>query len=49
MASNWDTAQTVTVQAETATLTHTAAGGDYTGMAEKTLAVSVTDPAAGWC
>ncbi len=50
-ASTWDTAQTVRVQADadddvqaaTATLTHTAAGGDYTGLAAETLAVSVTD------
>ena len=50
-ASTWDTAQTVRVQADadddvqaaTVTLTHTAAGGDYTGLAAETLAVSVTD------
>ena len=48
--ANWDTAQTVTVKAaqdadaadETATLTHTASGGDY-GSVSKTLAVTVHD------
>ncbi len=54
-ASSWATAQTVTVradadadaQADMATLTHRAAGGDYTGLAAETLAVSVTDNDAG--
>ena len=47
---NWDTAQTVTVKAgedddasnETATLTHTASGGDY-ALVSNTLPVTVTD------
>ena len=54
-ASNWNTAQPVTVRADAdadaradmATLTHTAAGGDYTGLAAETLAVTVTDTSAG--
>ncbi len=54
-ASSWATAQTVTVRAdadadargETATLRHTAAGGDYTGLAEQSLPVTVTDTSAG--
>ncbi len=56
-ASNWNTAQTVTVRAdadadargETATLRHTAAGGDYTATPPVTedLAVTVTDDDAG--
>ena len=54
-ASSWETAQTVTVRAdadadargETATLTHTAAGGDYTGLAEQSVPVTVTDTSAG--
>ena len=54
-ASSWNTAQTVTVradadadgQADVATLTHTAAGGDYTGLAAETLGVTVTDNDAG--
>ena len=49
-ASNWSTAQTVTVKAgqdndganETATLTHTASGGDYVNVT-KDLPVTVTD------
>ena len=48
--TNWNTAQTVTVSArqdddaveDTATLTHTASGGDY-GSVSKDLAVTVTD------
>ncbi len=55
MASNWNTAQAVTVRADAdadaradmATLTHTAAGGDYTGLAEQSLPVTVTDASAG--
>ena len=47
---NWDTAQTVTVKAgqdndganDTATLTHTASGGDYAGITAD-LPVSITD------
>ena len=47
---NWDTAQTVTVKAgqdddganDTATLTHTASGGDYAGITAD-LPVTVTD------
>ena len=47
---NWDTAQTVTVKAgedddasnETATLTHTASGGDY-ALVSNTLPVTLTD------
>ena len=47
---NWDTAQTVTVKAgqddgganDTATLTHTASGGDYVNVTED-LTVTVTD------
>ena len=47
---NWDTAQTVTVKAgqdadganDTATLTHTASGGDYASVSN-TLPVTVTD------
>ena len=54
-ASSWNTAQPVTVRAdadadargETATLTHTAAGGDYTGLAEQSVPVTVTDTSAG--
>ena len=54
-ASNWNTAQTVTVRADAdadaradmATLTHTAAGGDYTGLAEQSVPVTVTDNDAG--
>ncbi len=54
-AISWATAQSVTVRADTdadaradvATLTHTAAGGDYTGLAAETLAVTVTDNDAG--
>ena len=54
-AMTWDTAQAVTVLADAdadaragmATLTHTAAGGDYTGLAAETLAVNVTDDDAG--
>ena len=54
-ASNWNTAQTVTVRADAdadaradrATLTHTAAGGDYTGLAEQSVPVTVTDTSAG--
>ena len=54
-ASNWNTAQPVTVRADAdadaradmATLTHTAAGGDYTGLAEQSLPVTVTDTSAG--
>ena len=49
-ASNWDTAQTVTVRAnedpdaadDTATLTHTASGGDYAGVT-RDLPVTVDD------
>ena len=49
-ASNWDTAQTVTVRAnedadaadDTATLTHTASGGDYAGVT-RDLPVRVDD------
>ena len=52
--SNWDTAQTVTVKAgqdaddenESATLTHTAAGGDYQGETAS-LAVTVADDDRG--
>ena len=48
--TNWDTAQTVTVKAgqdndgsaDTATLTHTASGGDYASVSN-TLPVTVTD------
>ena len=51
---NWDTAQTVTVKAgedddaanETATLTHTASGGDYASITAD-LAVTVTDDDTG--
>ena len=51
-ASNWDTAQAVTVKAdhdsnsddESETLTHTAAGGDYAGVS-KDLPVTVEDDA----
>ena len=51
-ASNWDTAQAVTVKAdhdsnsddESETLTHTAAGGDYAGVT-KNLPVTVEDDA----
>ena len=47
---NWDVAQTVTVKAgqdddaanDTATLTHTASGGDYASVT-KNLPVTVTD------
>ncbi len=54
-AISWETAQPVTVRADAdadaradmATLTHTAAGGDYTGLAAETLAVTVTDTSAG--
>ncbi len=54
-ASNWNTAQPVTVRADAdadaradrATLTHTAAGGDYAGLAEQSLPVTVTDTSAG--
>ena len=54
-AISWATAQSVTVRADAdadaradrATLTHTAAGGDYTGLAAETLAVTVTDTSAG--
>ena len=54
-AISWATAQSVTVradadadaQADRATLTHTAAGGDYTGLAEQSLPVTVTDNDAG--
>ena len=54
-AISWATAQSVTVRADAdadaradvATLTHTAAGGDYTGLAAETLAVTVTDNDAG--
>ncbi len=50
-ATDWNTAQTVTVRADgdadaradAAALTHTAAGGDYTGLAAVTVAVEVTD------
>ena len=47
-AMTWNTAQTVTsdnadARTETATLMHTAAGGDYTGLAGVNLPVSVTD------
>ena len=49
--SNWDTAQTVTVSAaedddstrDTATVTHTVAGGDYASFAASSVAVTVTD------
>ena len=48
--TNWDTAQTVTIKAgqdddgaaDTATLTHTASGGDYAGITAE-LPVTVTD------
>ena len=48
---NWDTVQTVTVYAgedldaenDTATLTHTVRGGDYTGVAAATVSVVVDD------
>ena len=53
-ASNWDTAQTVTVKAvhddddddDTATLTHTAAGGEYASMTAS-LPVTVVDDDRG--
>ena len=49
--SNWATAQTVTVSAaedddstrDTATVTHTVAGGDYASFAASSVAVTVTD------
>ena len=49
--SNWATAQTVTVSAaedadstqDTATVTHTVAGGDYDSFAASSVAVTVTD------
>ena len=49
--SNWDTAQTVTVSAaedddalhDTATVTHTLAGGDYASFAAPSVAVTVVD------
>ena len=49
--SNWDTAQTVTVSAaedddalhDTATVTHTLAGGDYDSFAAPSVAVTVAD------
>ena len=49
--SNWDTAQTVTVSAaedddalhDTATVTHTLAGGDYASFAAPSVAVTVAD------
>ena len=49
--SNWDTAQTVTVSAaedadssqDTATVTHTVAGGDYATITASDVAVTVTD------
>ena len=48
---DWDAAQTVTVKAgqdddavnDTATLTHTASGGDYAGSSNRRLPVTVTD------
>ena len=48
---NWNTEQTVTVYAgedldaenDTATLTHTVRGGDYTGVAANTVSVTVDD------
>ena len=51
MPGNYDTAQTVTVYAgedldaddDTATLTHTVRGGDYTGVAADTVSVAVDD------
>ena len=54
-ANDWNTAQTVTVRAhgdadaraDTAALTHRAAGGDYTGLAPVTVTVAVTDDDAG--
>ena len=50
-ATNWDTAQTVTVTpvedangtTETITLTHIQSGGDYTGIAADSVTVNVTD------
>ena len=50
-ASNWDTAQTVTVTpvkdangtGETITLTHMQSGGDYNGIAADSVTVNVTD------
>ena len=50
-ASDWDTAQTVTVSAaedidllqDTATVTHTVAGGDYASFAASSVAVTVPD------
>ena len=49
--TNWDTAQTVTVSAaedadaleDTATVTHTVAGGDYGAITAQDVAVTVTD------
>ena len=49
--SNWNTAQTVTVSAaedadaleDTATVTHTVAGGDYAAITAQDVAVTVTD------
>ena len=49
--SDWDTAQTVTVSAaedddptrDTATVTHTVAGGDYASFAASSVGVTVTD------
>ena len=55
--TNWNTAQPVEVTAgqdddaveDTATLTHTASGGDY-GTVSKDLPVTVTDnDTPGWC
>ena len=50
-ASNWDTAQTVTVTpvkdangtGETITLTHMQSGGDYNGIAADSVTINVTD------
>ncbi len=52
-AANWQTAQTVTVDAandevennppKTATITHTVSGGDYAGVPAASVAVTVTD------
>ena len=55
LTSNWDTAQTVTVSAaedadalqDTATVTHTVAGGDYASFAASSVSVTVQDNDSG--